>query len=107
METYYIIFYEYLTLKKLPNFQFWILGTKEVIFDHSLAQMPNVPVDMHTKTLIRANALIKGTDLNKIQSGMEKHFNDFNIYHSETIEIMDISNFNHIMCPNFQNKTKI
>lgn len=107
METYYIIYYEYLTIKKQPNFQFWVSGTHEVIFDHDLAKMPEVPRDMYTKSFLRARTLIKGKDLSKINTAMSKHFTEFNIYHSETIELSDTIGFNHMMFPNFQNKTKI
>lgn len=104
---YYIIFYQYLSIKKNPKFQFWLSGEKEIIIDHNLSKQVAVDRDAYTKKLLTARTLISGDNLEKISKNMSKYFIDFSIYYSEPITILDIDNFNHLQFPNFTNNTNV
>lgn len=104
---HYIIFYQYLSIKKTPKFQYWITGSKKIIIDHSLSKDIGVPEHEYTKTLITAKTLIKTDDIDKTIKNMSKYFNDFTAYYNESIIITDLDNFNHLLFPNFTNNTTV
>lgn len=108
MSNYVIIMYSYENMKKNPKFQYWITGTKKVIFDHAKAKNLNAPEHEHTKELTRARTILKLEEFNdSIITKLEKFYNGLKIEHFEYTNITEIDSYDNIIFPHFRNNCEI